>query len=376
MFLSTLLVGLVCSTSLPQTALVNAPQGAHHLAPATLFIPQDIITDHVLPYLEPHESINAKSWLRYSTEKIIKLFAESQPEKVAQYILRDLDNPQISDEKRLQELDTFFSTNKNFSFRNEISILIANGKVDLLKNILHKYPPVSGTRLQFTADECLEAAKNGHVQMVEFILDWSDSSSDLTAAAVEGSLQKNQFQVFKMIVDRETFILPILQYAISRDNKTFVQYCIHKINAGLKRRTVVGDWYGLSLQSTVPQDWYSQAIFNMLLVYDSDSSPEMLKFLLIQPNWKPQIDDVLLMIDLAKNSPALEIIQEEFFFKNPHLTITDEYGNPRTRGTDALDAAILQSRKSPEYQQVFKILKSWRSKRRKKQILDKIKKIF
>jgi hypothetical protein len=348
--LSTLLVGLVCSTSLPQTALVNAAQGAHQLAPGTQIVPQDILKNNVLPYLEPDDAMNAKSWLRYSEEKIIKLFAESQPAKVAQYILRDLDNPHITREKRLQNLDTFFGANSRYSFRNEISILIANGKVDLLRDILNRNRRFS--RIRFSTEECLEAVKNGHVQMVEFMLDWSDYSSDalhrLSLAAIEGSLQENQFQVFKMIVDRESYILQALQYAISRNNKTFVQYCIQKINAGLERKTV-------------PDDWYNQSVFNMVRNFglmDNDASSEMLQFLLNQPNWNPEIHDLLILMILAQDYPALELIRKEFII---HGSLTDEQGIPRNAGIESLDAAIRQAESTPAFQDLVETLEDWKS---------------
>jgi hypothetical protein len=339
-FLSTLLIGLVCSTSLPQTALVNAAQGDHQIAQGTQIVPQDIIRDQVLPYLDFNQVLNLKNLLRYSEEKIIKLFAESQPAKVAQYILRDLDNPQISNEKRLQNLDTFFGANSRYSFRNEISILIANGKVDLLRDIMIEYGQFYD--LEFDKKECLEAAKNGHVQMVEFILDWSQQSDDLyhlSVAAIEGSLQGNQFQVFQIITDSETYIFHALEYSIRHNALSFVQYCIQKIEAGL-------------MNVIVPNNWYHRAVFDFVMhhygLVDINASFKTLEFLLNQREWNPTISGLLQMMVVARETTALKLLARELL-RRPSLT--DEYGIPRKGGSDALDAAIrlAKSRRTYHY---------------------------
>ena len=307
--------------AIPEGAVANA-------------IPEEIIISNMSPYLGFDDALRSQQVYGWTDDFLVRQFSKQEPEKVKNFIFRELDNPAIDDAARLRHLDMLLNENGGrLSIRGEIQNLAIHGKVDLLQEILNRYPYlVRG--LKFSTHEISEAAHRGHARMVNFILDTSrggDASHGLTMAALRRSVDNNQFEVFRILVDREYYLLNIIQYAIESNARSYVLYGLQKIRYGLRQTA-----------QPLPENWYSRVVSNYV---GAGRSPEMLEYLLSQPEWNPvTIQNLLTMINwgiINRNSVLTTRLGREFL--NPRLTFRVADGIQKLKGIDALNAAIREA---------------------------------
>jgi hypothetical protein len=282
---------------------------------------------------------NAFGW---TDDQLVRQFSKQEPEKVEDFIFRELDNPAIDDATRLRHLDILLNENGGrLSIRGGIQKLTIHGKVDLLQEILNRYPFLE-RGLRFTYQDIWQPAERGHARMVNYILDAAQQShpDDLLGKTIHAawkSVEGNQLQVFKMLVDRETHILKVLLQAVGSDaNPSFFKYGLLKIRGGLRPTT-----------QPLPQNWYNVVVGTYA---ETGGSLEMLEYLLTQPEWNPgTIENVLGFMRPGFDLESRRLLQRRFSYRlgreflNPQLKFSGADGIERIGGIDALDAAILEA---------------------------------
>jgi hypothetical protein len=306
--------------------------------PVANVIPEEIITNNISPYMGFEEAMRTKNAFGWTDDQLVRQFSKQEPEKVEDFIFRELDNPTIDDATRLRHVDMLLNENGGrLSIRGGIQKLTIHGKVDLLHEILNRYPYlVRG--LRFTNQEISGAAQRGHARIVNFILDAAQQShpndlASLTVHAALGSVKGNKIQVFKMIVDRETHILLVLLQAVGSDaNPSFFKYGLQKIRRGLRPTA-----------QPLPQNWYRKVVELYVL---RGRSPHMLEYILTQPEWNPgtirNLLDIMLpsfMIE-SRRQYSHRLARE---FLNTRLSFQGADGIVRVGGTENLNVAVREA---------------------------------
>jgi hypothetical protein len=293
LLLIILLIPFVCSIILPNVrpnALGNV-------------IPEEIITNNMSPYIGFDEAMRTKNAFGWTDDQLVRQFSKQEPEKVEDFIFRELDNPAIDDARRLRHLDMLANENPGFKLSDA-----------------HMF----------------QVGRTGHEELVYHLI---VRQPELGLVAAYASKFGDQLHVFQIAIGLErspATIMAMLNLA-AEHSIPFIESGLHKIST-----------LPLQMSQMFPGTWYNQLVSHYL---GNGRSPDILEYLLTRPEWNPgSIENLLMMMHwgiINRNNDFTTRLGREFL--NPRLTFRGADGIQIIGGTQTLDAAILKADADPNY---------------------------
>jgi hypothetical protein len=334
--LSTLFSSSIAQPRPPANLIANLAGDAAQAIPEGAVanaIPQEMFTNDIRPFMQFDEAIRLKDVFRWNEVVIVRHYSKIDPERVKDYIFRELDNTEISEATRLRLLDIFLADNLQFFLRT-----FASRDMEMLAQI-------------------------GHERMVNAILNLFLNSGrgaeayNLALGAVSGSVRGDRFRVFQVLIDILSVRMPLhnmlqlLQRAfIGNSPHHYVEYGLNGIRNHLRTPGV----------SAIPENWYD-ALMGYFINAERDDVGQRLetfRFLLRQPEWNPGTISNLLdtVLNCFENGMSRFTSQLLLELRNPLRTFQNSYGNQINGGIDALSSAILEARSDPRFHDLVDLL--------------------
>ena len=323
-------------------------------------VPSLIVNHKILPFLSFKEAIIGKvtderEIIKYFSSKAYKdpKLQKETYKDIINYIVRDLGNQEISDQTRINNLEIFFNSakdEKNFLLnRNDIDNIFANGKLDLLKYLVGKENIYQFKDFRFLPEAL--AARNGHIEMVKWLMERNPSLVNYGKMIVS-SINQDQRPTFTAVLDlvakekpkmRMDIYTEALASSFYHRRKGYVDYVLQKATESFKNPNELSKW--------------SENFLKMYSQKKNQPTVSTIDYFFSQKVWNPRTVSSILFAMSKATDTVVERIGRELL--NPRFKFRD------SKGSDPLQKAIeLATLKNKEtYGRVKQVLESIQRKR-------------
>jgi hypothetical protein len=258
-------------------------------------IPEEIIINNMRPYMGFDEAMRTKNAFGWTDDQLVRQFSKQEPEKVEDFIFRELDNPAIDYETRLRHVDMLLNENPGLNISNAHMFQVGR-----------------------TA---------GHEELVHHLI---VRQPELGLVAAQASKFGDQLHVFQIAIGLErspATIRTMLNLA--------AEHSIHFVESALHKMSTLPP----QMLQMFPRTWYNEVVLHFLR---TGGFFDELEFFLERPEWNPgSIENLLRMMWGQQNNRFSNRLGQEFL--NPQLTFQAANGTLISGGVDALNSAIRQS---------------------------------